>query len=184
MWMVWGGVGGVAWCGVVWVGGWVGGVVCVEEGGMWVGYVCGGRGYEGGGRGLWGMLNACFCGGGWVGTPAALPPPSSMYLSPPQPSPPHTHTHARMQAHTHTHTPPPPVCNAFAGVVCRPADFGLCELLDPDHTHVSNHNKGNPTTQPPKLCSSSRWVYLGRSGSSRWVCGDLAAAGGSVDIWQ
>ena len=30
------------------------------------------------------------------------------------------------------------------------ADFGLCELLDPGHTHVSNHNKGTPFYAAPE----------------------------------
>ena len=30
------------------------------------------------------------------------------------------------------------------------ADFGLSELLDPGHTHVSNHNKGTPYYVAPE----------------------------------
>ena len=38
----------------------------------------------------------------------------------------------------------------------HPADFGLCELLDPGHTHVSNHNKGTPFYAAPETVSHSQ----------------------------
>ena len=48
--------------------------------------------------------------------------------------------------------PPPPV---------HLADFGLCELLDPSRTHVSNHNKGTPFYVAPET------MKLNQVGSAR-----------------
>ena len=43
------------------------------------------------------------------------------------------------------------------------ADFGLCELLDPTHTHVSNHGKGTPFYMAPETTQNQQvgWVLYG-----------------------
>ena len=42
---------------------------------------------------------------------------------------------------------------------CRPADFGLSEMLDPERTHVSNHNKGTPFYMAPEITQHQQVPY-------------------------
>ena len=49
---------------------------------------------------------------------------------------------------------------------CRPADFGLSEMLDPERTHVSNHNKGTPFYAAPETVRH----YQVCAAAAGWAC--------------
>ena len=53
----------------------------------------------------------------------------------------------------------------------RLADFGLCELLNPDHTHVSNHDKGTPFYMAPEtMLHHQVGAHVGSGGGGRHAC--------------
>ena len=90
-------------------------------------------------------------------TPHPTPLPLTPYPTPRTPHPlpltPHPSPHT-LQKHL--------MCEAIVGPTAAPAltpsphyppplsDFGLCELLNPQHSHVSNHDKGTPFYMAPE----------------------------------
>ena len=53
-------------------------------------------------------------------------------------------------------------------------DFGLCELLDPGNTHVSNHHKGTPYYVAPETVLQHQVSGWGRDSSSSRAGSGLA----------